>query len=71
LELADAGQVQPLFANWEVVRYLTSYVPWPYPPNGAETFYRERALPRLSLRPVSPEIWEITAEEWRARFFRR
>jgi len=47
LELADAEQVQVLFPNWEIVQYLTRRVPWPYPSNGAETFYREVALPAI------------------------
>jgi hypothetical protein len=34
LELADAEQAQPLFAQWEVVRYLTNQVAWPFPPDG-------------------------------------
>jgi RimJ/RimL family protein N-acetyltransferase len=27
------------------VRYLTNVIPWPYPPDGAEKFIRESALP--------------------------
>jgi len=45
LELADAEQAQALFAQWEVVRYLSDKVPWPYPPDGAYKFYRDVALP--------------------------
>jgi RimJ/RimL family protein N-acetyltransferase len=48
LELADAHQVQALFPYWEIVQYLTSRVPWPYPSDGAETFYREVALPAIA-----------------------
>lgn len=47
LELADAPQTQLLFPQWEIVRYLTKTVPWPYPPDGAEVFYREVALPAM------------------------
>src|SRR5262245_12565841 len=47
LELADAAQVQILFPNWDIVRYLARRVPWPYPPDGAETFYRDVALPAI------------------------
>jgi RimJ/RimL family protein N-acetyltransferase len=47
LELADARQVQTLFPTWEIVQYLNSRVPWPYPTDGAETFYREVALPAI------------------------
>lgn len=47
LELADAAQVQQLFPHWEIVRYLSARVPWPYPPDGAFTFYRDVALPAM------------------------
>jgi len=45
LELADAEQTQVLFPQWEIVRYLRKIVPWPYPPDGAFTYYRDVALP--------------------------
>ena len=47
LELADAEQVQTLFPKWEIVRYLTAQVPWPYPKDGAFQFYRDIALPAM------------------------
>ena len=47
LELADAAQTQLLFPHWEIVRYLTKQVPWPYPPDGALKFYRDVALPAM------------------------
>jgi RimJ/RimL family protein N-acetyltransferase len=47
LELADAPQAQLLFPHWEIVRYLSNVVPWPYPPDGAYTYYRNTALPAM------------------------
>ncbi len=47
LELTDAGQTQMLFPKWEIVRFLASRVPWPYPDDGALTFYRDHALPAM------------------------
>lgn len=47
LELADAEQTQLLFPHWEIVRYLAKVVPWPYPPDGAYTYYRDVALPAM------------------------
>ena len=47
LELADAAQTQLLFPHWEIVRHLAKSVPWPYPPDGAHTYYRDRALPAM------------------------
>lgn len=48
LEVADAEQTQMLFPQWEVVRFLTSQVPWPYPEDGALTHYRDSALPAMA-----------------------
>ena len=45
LEFEDLPQVQAIFPQWEIVKYLSANVPWPYPDNGAETFFREMALP--------------------------
>jgi RimJ/RimL family protein N-acetyltransferase len=47
LELADAEQTQKLFPHWEIVKYLASRVPWPYPDDGALTYYRDNALPAM------------------------
>jgi [ribosomal protein S5]-alanine N-acetyltransferase len=46
LRLADAEQVQRIFPHWEVVRYLAG-VQWPYPADGALTYYRDFALPAM------------------------
>jgi ribosomal-protein-alanine N-acetyltransferase len=56
LELADAQQIQQLFPRWEIVRYLANRVPWPYPPDGAEQFCREVALPQME----RGEAWHWT-----------
>jgi ribosomal-protein-alanine N-acetyltransferase len=45
LELADAARAQSLFPQWEVVRYLANQIPWPFPPDGVYTYYRDVALP--------------------------
>ena len=47
VELADAGQIQAIFPQWEIVQYLNAKVPWPYPPDGASTFLRDIALPAM------------------------
>ena len=61
LQLADAEQIQPLFGQWEVVRYLNAQVPWPYPADGALGYLRDVALPAMAagqewhwtLRPIA------------------
>jgi ribosomal-protein-alanine N-acetyltransferase len=47
LELADAAQIQEMFAQWEVVKYLNASVPWPYPEDGALSYCRDVALPGM------------------------
>ena len=45
LTIEDAPRAQELFPHWEIVQYLAAVVPWPYPPDGALTYYRDVALP--------------------------
>jgi ribosomal-protein-alanine N-acetyltransferase len=47
LQLSDAAEVQPLFAQWEIVQQLDAKIPWPFPPDGTHTFYRDIALPAI------------------------
>jgi ribosomal-protein-alanine N-acetyltransferase len=61
LELNDADAIQALFPRWEIVRYLNHHVPWPYPPDGAQSYLRDGALPAMregrewhwSIRPAN------------------
>jgi len=46
-ELADAEQVQILFPQWEIMRYQSKEVPWPYPADGAYMWYRNVLLPAV------------------------
>jgi ribosomal-protein-alanine N-acetyltransferase len=48
LQLADAETTQRLFPQWEIVRYLANHVPWPYPADGAFTYYRDIVLPAMA-----------------------
>ena len=47
LELADAGATQELFPHWDIVKFLAARVPWPYPADGAISYYRDVALPAI------------------------
>jgi [ribosomal protein S5]-alanine N-acetyltransferase len=47
LQLSDAAATQRLFPHWEIVKYLAKRVPWPYPEDGALTYYRDIALPAM------------------------
>ena len=44
----DAVQIQKLYPRWEIVRYMVSSVPWPYPDNGAENYVNNVALPDMA-----------------------
>jgi RimJ/RimL family protein N-acetyltransferase len=48
LALTDIDQTQRIFPHWEVVRLLANRVPWPYPADGALTYYRDIALPAMA-----------------------
>ncbi|HUO93149.1 MAG TPA: GNAT family N-acetyltransferase [Rhizomicrobium sp.] len=56
LALSDAAQIQKTFPQWEIVKYLTTAVPWPYPEDGALTFIRDMALPAVA----RGEAWHWT-----------
>ena len=56
LVLADAAQIQAVFPQREIVKYLTTAVPWPYPDDGALTFIRDLALPAVE----KGEAWHWT-----------
>lgn len=48
IELTDAEVIQRRFPHWEVVRYLDSRVPWPYPDDGALAYVRDVVLPAMA-----------------------
>lgn len=41
----DASAYQKYFADYEVIRHLSTAVPWPYPENGAAEFVKDFILP--------------------------
>jgi [ribosomal protein S5]-alanine N-acetyltransferase len=47
LELDDADEIQRLFPQWEIVRYLDAIVPWPFPEGAAVAHIRDHALPAI------------------------
>jgi ribosomal-protein-alanine N-acetyltransferase len=56
LQLADAEQTQLLFPQWDIVKFLTSKVQWPYPAGRALDYYRDEALPNIA----RGEEWQWT-----------
>lgn len=47
LTLADSHAIQRIFPNWEIVEFLLSAVPWPYPEDGAQAYIKDVALPAV------------------------
>jgi [ribosomal protein S5]-alanine N-acetyltransferase len=47
LQLADAEQSQLLLPQWEMVKFMGARIPWPYPADGALTYYRDVAIPGM------------------------
>ncbi len=47
LQLADAEQSQLLLPQWEMVKFMGARIPWPYPVDGAFTYYRDVAIPGM------------------------
>lgn len=47
LQLEDAEDSERLFPQWEIVKYLTSAVPWPFPKGTALPRYRDIILPAI------------------------
>jgi len=45
--LEDATFIQREFPKWEVVQYMSTRIPWPYPDDGAEFFLKEVLLPEI------------------------
>ncbi|HUV70720.1 MAG TPA: GNAT family N-acetyltransferase [Terracidiphilus sp.] len=55
-EMGDAEQIQELFPQWEIVRFLMNRVPWPYPADGALDYIRDVAVPQME----RGEAWHWT-----------
>lgn len=61
LSLSDAPALQKHFDNWNIIQNLSAAVPWPYPENGAEEFFREYCLPMTQAGKIF--IWSIFLKE--------
>lgn len=56
----DAPGYQKHFANWEVVKTLTSAIPWPYPKDGALNYITTFVIPHQGR---DKWVWAITLKE--------
>jgi ribosomal-protein-alanine N-acetyltransferase len=47
LDLNDVDTVQRIFPRWEIVQFMSRLIPWPYPADGALTYIRDIAIPKM------------------------
>jgi [ribosomal protein S5]-alanine N-acetyltransferase len=59
--LEDAPAIQRYFANWEIIRHLSTAVPWPYPGDGALCYIRDVLLPGMEKGALM--TWSINLKE--------
>ncbi len=45
---SDNADLQPLFNDWGIIQNLTDLVPWPYPDNGTEEYFRDLLGPKMA-----------------------
>lgn len=45
VRISDAHSYQKYFNDYEVLKYLSANVPWPYPENGAEFYIKNMVIP--------------------------
>lgn len=58
VRLDDAVAIQKHFKDWEIIKNLSVQVPWPYPEDGALSFIRDSALPRMEREEAC--VWAVT-----------
>ncbi len=57
VSIEHAPQIQKTFPQWEIVKYLSDRVPWPYPDNGAIDFVENIVTP--SMEQQQAYYWAI------------
>lgn len=55
----DAPAIQRYFNDYEIIRYLNTRVPWPYPEDGAEIFLRSV----LAVQGQDRWVWAVTLRD--------
>lgn len=60
LQPSDAPRIQELFPHWDVVKYMASVIPWPYPDDGASEYVKYTLAKVASGERYS---WALTLKE--------
>lgn len=61
LKRDDASYLQPLFADWEVIRHMSKEIPWPYPEDGVAWFIDNVCEP--AMENSERMFWAIVPDE--------
>lgn len=56
--IEDAPRIQQLQPHYEIVKHMTSAIPWPFPEDGALTYLRDTLLP--SMEKGEEMAWALT-----------
>ncbi|MCD8497177.1 MAG: GNAT family N-acetyltransferase [Alphaproteobacteria bacterium] len=59
--LEDAPSIQKHFAHWDIIKNLSTAVPWPYPADGARTFLQGTIMPQVESGDT--HVWAITLKD--------
>ena len=62
IQVSDYKSYQKKFSDYEIIRYLSNIVPWPYPDNGALDFLQSVILPKQG---IDLWCWAICLKEKR------
>jgi ribosomal-protein-alanine N-acetyltransferase len=60
IQESDLPAVQRNFSDYETVRTLAAHIPWPYPEDGTEVWYREKVVPNQG---TNQWTWAICLKE--------
>lgn len=55
--LDDCAALQPLFADWEIVKYMVASIPWPNPDDGVYAYTRDFVLP--DMQAGKSHVWTL------------
>ncbi len=61
VRIEDAPAIQKHFNHWEIIKHLSTTVPWPYPEDGALTHIRDTVLPEV--KKGNWHVWAIARIE--------
>ena len=61
ITLDDAPAFQKYFNDWDIIKHMRVFVPWPYPDDGAITYICDDVLPKITEGKLW--AWAITLKD--------